>query len=1112
MLTYRKGSAGTPAAAARMAEHLLSQTLPQAAAELARYYQGGMKLPRNLRDPTLQDLARRWHDGALSEREAVAGLVAARAGQGGAANPDPAQCLADLRRAVAWLRLAETGQAVGEPRRDMDSRVAAALGIDPDRPVLRDELANLLNGQRSDGAAIPGKHTARHRVVTDRNGAAQELNPVSFVDCTFSADKSVSLAWAFAPTEAERNALWQCHRDAVLSAMGYFEQHFAQARIGKQGRDGLEPGRVGWVLFDHYTARPTVAIAHVEADGTPSTLLAAVPGDRLAPGDPDLHTHVPVFNAVFCDTGRVGSLYLHDLEQRKREVGGVYQAFLASNLRRLGVAVTLDPDTGSARLPAIPQRVRDHFSKMTRDGERAARDYAARHGQDWDRLSPVQQQALLRDGIRQARQGKADDIANFADWRRQADALGWTHHSVLGRAKAPDLSHEQRIRAAYEAALPFLEADLARNARILGSDARVAAVRGLVAAGIADTDEIGQVTAAMRRHGVRQDGSATELVWGWEGPHRFASVTTALHAAQEQAFVALARDAAADRTADLDAPAIDAAIAHLGLDFSGTHGEAQRAMAVRLASSGRLAIGIGAAGAGKTHLLQPLIQAWIGQGRAVFGSALAWRQADDLAAKRGGNGLLTAAGIPPARVSAFSVFMQRAGSGQIRLDRNAVVVLDEISLLGTSDMLRLLRLRARHGFSIVGIGDDRQCQSIEAGPVLELFRRALGEASIPALLTTRRQQSEREREIVGLFRAGQAPAALALKREDGSAELVPGGYRETVARVAALWRERVAAGLAAGAGEGVTVSAPTNRDARAIGAAIRDQRRALGLLGPDLRQVEATDGVERYTLALGVGDRLRLYRNTNALLLGDTPGRGPIGRNGSVVTVTAITDAGLVLRNADGRAGRVAWATLRDTSSGALLLAPGDVQTTHTAQGSTSDEHIYALPAGSAAVNGFAAYVSATRHRQRSFLLTSEGAERQQIAERRHLGDLRPVTADDVWANWGRNLSRQPEKDHALAFLERAADLRRGVVRSGQMARWPAEQRAAEGLEPTRLHRTAARARAAAALSQVLPTLAAWGETRRAAGQRLSRLGERLRDLTQDLRRARERDGPDLGA
>ena len=103
--------------------------------------------------------------------------------------------------------------------------------------------------------------------------------------------------------------------------------------------------------------------------------------------------------------------------------------------------------------------------------------------------------------------------------------------------------------------------------------------------------------------------------------------------------------------------------------------------------------------------------------------------------------------------------------GTVTLGRQSVVVVDELSLLGTRQGLELLRLQADHGFRLVMIGDDKQCQSIEAGPIIDLARKALGEEAVPEILTTVRQQTERERDIAGLFRDGKAGLALGMKRE-----------------------------------------------------------------------------------------------------------------------------------------------------------------------------------------------------------------------------------------------------------------------------------------------------------------------------------------------------------
>ena len=263
----------------------------------------------------------------------------------------------------------------------------------------------------------------------------------------------------------------------------------------------------------------------------------------------------------------------------------------------------------------------------------------------------------------------------------------------------------------------------------------------------------------------------------------------------------------------------------------------------------------------------------------------------------------------------------------------------------------LLRLQEKTGAQLVLVGDPKQCQAVEAGPVIDLLRQAVGEAAVPQILTSVRQKTERERRITSLFRAGRAAEALEMKQQDATAMLVAGGREATVQRVARLWRERVEANRA-DPGYTLTVSAPSNADAREIGAAIRAERRRLGELGEGL----------------------------------------------------------------------VAWRKIQTRPGAPVRLAYGYAMTVDTAQGSTATEHIHALPRGSAAIHGFKAYTAQSRHQRTTWIVIDEASERQRLAARVMLGHKPDIHEPDVWRAIGENLSRQPEKQSALAILRPAAE------------------------------------------------------------------------------------------
>jgi phage/plasmid primase-like uncharacterized protein len=481
------------------------------------------------------------------------------------------------------------------------------------------------------------------------------------------------------------------------------------------------------------------------------------------------------------------------------------------------------------------------------------------------------------------------------------------------------------------------------------------------------------------------------------------------------------------------------------VDFSTEHGLEQRRVMDALGMSGRFAVAIGVGGAGKTTLLRPLVEAWSnpanGKPREVYGTALAWRQSDPLAD----------AGIKPGNAMSIAALLARGNADKLDLSPSTVVVVDKLSQVGTAQALALLRLQAKHGFSIVAIGDDKQAQAIEAGSTIALLRKALGNEAVPELESTVRQLRDRDKETSLLFRQGRAEEAIARLREDGHAILVQGGQRHAVEAVADLWeaRQRANAGRD---GYTLTVSASTNSDARAISAAIRERRRRDGEVGPDQMTLQAADqnGVE-YELPLAIGDRLRLFARTPAAVAGRS---GMLGNNGSVVTVERIDEAGLQLRNAKDTSGFVKWDTLRDERTSRIRLTYGEVVTIDAIQSATSTEHINALPSGSDAVQSFKAYVAQSRSRETTWLVVADGRERAEIMSRRALGNIEPISESDVWANVARNLSRRPEKELATDLLQQAHKAHIGTVRSLATAFQPKQQREAEGKEGTTLHRT----------------------------------------------------------
>ncbi|MBN8907734.1 MAG: relaxase domain-containing protein, partial [Rhodospirillales bacterium] len=954
MLSFRKGAAGAPAAARAMAEYLRGDALSDIAAGLAAYYTAGL-------------------------------------------HKEPGEIIG----------------AIAEPRPDMHPDVAAMLGLELGKAVSQEQLSNLLQGLRADGAELPG---------AGRGGPER----ITYYDFTFSAPKSASVAMALARTDAERFLIVALHRESVREAMEFLEDTIAHARKGDGGSKGSVPGRLGYVSLDHYTARPTVEIPFVEASGTASTLIQTVkerrgPGSQVPP-DPHLHTHVATPNVVVAEDGTVGSLDTARLHGTVKTIGAYYQVRYAQKLRAHGIGTGREERTGLARLTAISGELTDLFSKRSQNGEALAREYVAADGLDWDTLDAQEKVRVLRRGTIEARLGKDGNAVTWRAWAQQAEAAGHRHETVIGSAPpTPEPTGAAHIPTAYRAALPWLDVEMGRRSTMPAAVARYTAALGLIETGAVSPRDINQITTLMRSHGVQHESHQVPLVWAQvdrqtEGEESLDQrpqfrITTELHIRQEKLVITLAEAAAADRSGALTPEQITRAVALVstrdGLDFSNEHGQEQRRAIDTLGTDGRFGVLVGVGGAGKTTLLRPLVEAHRAEGRKVFGVANARRQSD----------ALIDAGIHPDH--AYPIFQLLKPTNRSRVTRpgrDDLVVLDEVSQIGTKRLLHLLRMQRQRGFSIIAIGDDKQNQSVEAGSSVRLLRRALTPERVPEIANSVRQLRERDRETALLFRNGSAAEGIVRLQEDGHAMLVPGGHRQAVEATAELWEQRHDSN-AHRPDYRLTISAPTNADARAISAAIRERKRTLGQLGDDrvvVRATDQSDPPQYYDLPLAVGDNVRLFAWTRATF--DNGKTANIGSNGAVLTVVDIkpeVDGGVSLRNPKGHVGFVRWDDLRSRENGHVMLSYGDAVTIDAVQGATSTEHINALPSGSQASNSFKNYPAQSRSREATWLVVSQGREQTEILGRRALGDERPITNDMIWNNVAANLSRQPVKELA---------------------------------------------------------------------------------------------------
>ncbi|BCG45563.1 hypothetical protein GEOBRER4_n0319 [Citrifermentans bremense] len=131
-------------------------------------------------------------------------------------------------------------------------RGATALGLDG--PVAEEEFRALCRGEDPEGNRIVAPKLSRD----PESGLLVETHRAGN-DCTFSAPKSVSIAYA-----AGMDLVREAHDAAVLSVLSHMEEHYSHYR----SPEGIRCGDMVAAKFDHATSRnvdPQLGVSGVRA-------------------------------------------------------------------------------------------------------------------------------------------------------------------------------------------------------------------------------------------------------------------------------------------------------------------------------------------------------------------------------------------------------------------------------------------------------------------------------------------------------------------------------------------------------------------------------------------------------------------------------------------------------------------------------------------------------------------------------------------------------------------------------------------------------------------------------------------------------------------------------
>jgi len=778
-------------------------------------------------------------------------------------------------------------------------------------------------------------------------------------DLTFSAPKSVSLAFGLGDAELSREVR-DAHEAAVDAALGYLERH---AAVGRRGRGGaqsvLGEGFVA-AAFRHRTSRA---------------------------GDPQLHTHVLVANAVKGPDGRWTALDGRRLYIQAKTAGYLYQAQLRAELtRRLGVEWTA-VRRGQAEIDGVPPAVLRAFSRRRTELE-------AQMYQRGDHGAKAAQIATL--DTRKAKDYAVSGHALREEWSARAQTLGFAAHRLgeLTRRAEPHPLDRTVAAAAKDDLLgpggltqrrsTFSRREVLQAwAERLTEGADVELVEQLADELLSDPDAVAlaQDVRDLTTNDVirRRDGTVVAAT-AEERRYSTAELLT-----REREILAAAEHGHDTGLALVPAATVDAALA-----VRPSLSDEQAAMVRSLLTGGAVvSVVVGKAGTGKTFALDAARDGWQQHGLNVVGVALARRAARELE---------DGAGIPSTSVAALLNEVRELGPAGVLGQRSSVLVVDEAGMVGTRQLHQLITAARQAEAKVVLVGDHHQLPEIDAGGA---FHGLVQRGDAVELTENRRQRHAWERDALDRLREGRPAEALALY--DDHDRVVVGADAPSVrARLVADWWQ------ARDAGEDAVMIALRRDDVSDLNAGARTLMGAAGRLGSDTLTVGGRD--------FAVGDEVVCLQNDRRVgVLNGTRGH---------VTALDLDRRELALQTTDGEL-RILPTTYLDgrTQRAGPALDHGYAITGHKAQGMTT-ERSFVL--GSEALYREWGYVAMSRGRAANHLYVVAPAR----PDRDEHAPPQPRTAilDTVGTALGR--SQAQPLAHDAELVARLASLPTGELRA----------------------------------------------------------------------------------
>lgn len=824
-----------------------------------------------------------------------------------------------------------------------EANLAAETQLDPTPRTKMAEELSLAAPTLSGGTKQPVTSEGIKQFIAQEKSRARY--PVSGYDMVFTPVKSISALWGIGD-EQTRKAIMKAHSEAVESSLHWIEDNAIFTRSGTNGAQKIDCEGMTVAKYVHWDNRA---------------------------GDPNLHTHCPVFNRVKSTTdGKYRTIDGQVLHRAAVSASEHYNQQITQRISEM-LPVTFEPVEKSRggrpvwEIKGIPDKVLSAMSRrddVVARGRELIEEYRDKYGRSPNKAT---QYKIMEQANLETREAKSDlrsleemvtewrDIANNLDDDFDLDSIltdvfaapEWLDEPEPGAPRSEwDAWHRQeakrrhdytsanndliisRVMSAVERDRPtwteyHLTSELSRQLNYYTfTDEKQ---RREVADRLLTQCVSGKSVAVDRHRDIPESltRSNGESVYVSHASTRYTS-TNVLNAESTVTEASNLWVVNEHSPASLDSHAA-AFAAEKGYKLS----KDKRAFVEHLlCSPATLAVGIGAAGSGKTTAMQIFARSWEDTGNKVIGLTPSATAAQSLSESLG------------IEASTLAKFVHPGAElpAEMKPKRGDVILIDEAGMAPTHDIAETVRKAKQVGAVVRMVGDPQQLASIESGGMLG----ALADMTDAPMLSE-----------IHRFRDA-AEARISLRLREGDTSVID--WYERHGRITTGLREHLPAEVfdawltARSNGKKALMIAGDRNTVDSLNSLARMHYIEAGSVNADGPEARIADGG-----VASIGDTIVTRENDGRLRYGHR-GKHRV-KNGDLWTISDITDKGDLLASHVGTGEKV---TL-PAEYAAENVELGYASTIYRSQGQTVDQ-AFVIP--SAALDRQGLYVAMTRGKE----------------------------------------------------------------------------------------------------------------------------------------------------